>query len=215
MFDGKTVTAVFVSLAVIAVLTSGQQLSTPNDLGNASFDLGNILPSGEATSFENRPEPNNTVEAEFNADLKKETLELYNTNITSEGLTEIESEGINSDSVISIQHFTGTIHLQNGNEVRLIGDAEGYTTSGVTSGDSFSINESHTTNSIDLQTVKFQHTFNHTDGRLENPKGQSSDTAETVHFNSFTGNLIIDLENQNIEMNGKVDRLQSGSFVIN
>lgn len=215
MFDGKTVTAVFVSLAVIAVLTSGQQIQTPDNIGEGDLNIGDILPSGD-NNFQNRPEPNNTVEADFTADLSNETLQVYNTNITSQGLTEIEAESFSSQNTITIRSFTGAVHLQENNTVKLVGDAEGYSTSGSTSGESFSMNESHTTSGLELQTVKFQHTFNQTEGgNIESSSGQSSDTADTVKFNSFTGNIVLNLGTSNVQLNGKVDHLESGSFVIN
>lgn len=215
MFDGKTVTAVFVSLAVIAVLTSGQQLSAPSFEGGGGFNLGSLLPSGGDAAFENRPEPNNSIEADFTADFTNETIQVYNTNITSQGLTEIEAESFTSQNTITLQSFTGAIHLQEDNKVKLVGDAEGYSTSQSTSGESFSMNESHTTSSFEIQTVKLQHSFNQTEGNIEGPSGQSSETAETVVFNSFTGTAVFNLEAQSVQLNGKVDHLESGSFVIN
>lgn len=214
MFDGKTVTAVFVSLAIIAVLTSGQQIQAPDNIGSGGgFDLGNLIPSGGDANFENRPEPNNTVEADFTADLSNETLQVYNTNLTSQGLTEIESEGIQADEPITLRGFTGDVKLNSGN-VTLVGDAEGYTSSGVTVSETVQLNTTHSTSRLELETVKLQHTFNQTEGDLSSSTNDGS-TAETVEFNSFSGLIVLELETDNVQMSGRVDRLESGSFVIN
>lgn len=213
MFDGKTVTAVFVSLAIIAVVTSGGNIQTPENITEGGLDLGNLIPSGDL-SFENRPEPNNTVEADFSANLENDTLKVYNTNMTSAGLTEIESEQIQADEPIQLIGYSGDIQIGSSGQVKLVGEATGYSTSGVSSMEDFELNTTHTTSSIQMNTVRLQHTFNNTDGSLTSETNQGS-TADTVEFNSFTGNMVLDLDQDNVEMNGKVDRLESGSFVIN
>lgn len=214
MFDGKTVTAVFVSLAIIAVLTSGQNIQTPDNLGNGSLDLGSLLPSGEQNNFQDQPVPNNTVEADFTADLNNKTLQVYQTNITSQNLNSINSIGLNSEQPITLRGFTGTVNLE-GKNVKLVGDAEGYSTSNVDVQRIFQVNNTHSTSQLTLETVKFQNTFNQTKGTIQDPSGQSSETADKVIFNSFTGTLVLNLETKNVRLNGKVDRLESGSFVIN
>jgi len=213
VFDGKAVTAVLVSLAVIAVVTSGGEIQTPDNLGEGGFDVGSLIPTGDS-SFENRPTPNNTVEAQFSAELENSTVQVYDTNITSEGLTEIESEEIESDQPIDIRSFTGDINIQSGGEITLVGDAEGYSVSGVSSTENFQLNSTHTTSSMDLQTVKLQHTFNSTSGSITVSE-QQSDTGDTVSFNSFTGDIILNFETGNVDMSGRVDRLESGTVTIN
>lgn len=213
MFDGKTVTAVFVSLAIIAVVTSGGNIQNPDNLGEGGLDLGNLIPSGDL-SFENRPEPNNTVEADFSANLANDTLKVYDTNMTSAGLTEIESEQIQADEPIQLIGYSGDIQIGSSGQVTLVGEASGYSTSGVSSMENFEVNATHSSSTINMHTVRLQHTFNNTEGSLSSATNQGS-TANTVEFNSFTGNLVLDLNSGNVEMNGKVDRLESGSFVIN
>ncbi len=213
MFDGKTVTAVFVSLAVIAVVTSGGNIQTPENLGEGGFDIGSLIPSGDL-SFENRPEPNNTVEADFSASLENDTLKVYDTNMTSTGLTRIESEQIQSNEPIKLIGYSGDIQISSSGNVKLVGEASGYTTAGVSSMESFEVNATHTSSNIQMDTVRLQHTFNNTEGSITSATNQGS-TADKVEFNSFTGNIVLDLDQDDVEMNGKVDRLESGSFVIN
>ncbi len=213
MFDGKTVTAVFVSLAIIAVVTSGGNIQTPENLSEGGLDLGNLIPSGDL-SFENRPEPNNTVEADFSATLANDTLKVYDTNMTSSGLTEIESEQIQADEPIQLIGYSGEIRIGSSGKVTLVGEASGYSTSGVSSMETFEVNATHTTSSMNMDTVRLQHAFNNTEGSLNSATNQGS-TADTVEFNSFTGNIVLGLNQGSVEMNGKVDQLESGSFVIN
>ncbi|WP_414838242.1 hypothetical protein ACK3SF_02470 [Candidatus Nanosalina sp. VS9-1] len=216
--DPKILAAVFASIAALTVSGSGSvedfQNFSPGDfldgsLGDIPLDIDNIV--GELTD---RPEPTNSVEVTVNLNSDETTLTADNAILEIEAFERLESKSrvIESDGRLSFSNFTGDVVLRKDNTTGLRGQSTGFSSSGVTLVEKMDVNYNTNASRIILDELKRSKIS------LENANIDMSSESGTeisqenspLKINSFNGKItILPGENQ-VRMEGLVDRLEAG-----
>ncbi len=225
MIDAKILAAVLASLTAVAVGADGGSIEA-SDLESQDIKSNMDLPS-RIQEIDNpvkllremlntKPEPDNEVKAELRVEnIQNETFDLEGASLEVENLTSIGMGGknITSDEEIILHGFSGT--LQPGEKTRLEGSAERFTSSGVSIEGTTAVDKTVATEEVKIKGVK------RTGISLSKVQGSisSGDTSteftkssRPLHINSFSGDTEVDTSDSTVELDGKVDKLESGEF---
>jgi hypothetical protein len=223
MLDGKILAAVLATLTAIAV-TTGQGASTQNmDLQAPEVDEFSVQdvrnnPLDKIRDiFTTTPEPENKVEATLKVnDLSNEIIELKSAEITSNSTKQVQlgDKSIYSDSQITFYGFKGT--LTPVNDTMITGTVEGALTSGVNISGTSPVSQKLNTSRLEVNKVKESKiNLGKVTGSINsNSASTSFNSPRPLDINSFSGNIVIYPGNSTVMLDGKVARLEAGSFTF-
>lgn len=226
MLDGKILVAVLVSLAAISTGMDGgsvdrqevRQNTKELTSGGMNLDYKKLLssPGSELRDiFTSKPEPTNDVSAKLLVkDLKSQTINIENSDFTAENFTGFKMDGktVTSDEKVKLYEFTGSI--KPGTVSELSGRADGFLSSGVNVSGIMSIDESMESKRFVFEDVERSSlTFSRVTGEISSANASTEfGSARPLEINSFSGKIVIKPENNSLEINGKVDKLEAGAF---
>lgn len=225
MLDGKILTAVLASLAIIGTAMNGGNVDSSQlqDIKKnpLSTDFDRFMPGSLgafAQKYMQNPEPDTSLEAELKiGDVSGQSLEISSGRITVDNLTEIKTERrrIRSDSALEFNDFVGKINL--GKPTNIEGSAEIIVANNVNISGGFTVKEELNTNKIDLRNVSRSKI------NLKKVSGiVKTDTSSTnlnennlkLDINSFSGNMTVNPETGGLNLSGKVDKMDVGSISL-
>lgn len=224
MLDGKILSAVLATLTAVAVSTTGGDISTQDiqtDPSEMDTDVGGLLSNpleqlrDMATTA---PEPDNQVYARLQADqLWQESIQVNNARIQMKNTTSLKigSQTINSDEEVSVYGYSGSV-MPGNSSVMLSGTAKGALTSGVNVSGVSGVDYRVETGEMVLEGVKESEiALSQVTGTIES--GDSStdfSSPRALAINSFSGDITLRPSNKTIILDGKVNRLEAGSFTF-
>lgn len=203
--DMKILAAVLTTLAaVFLVMNAGE---TPAETSGPG--LGALIP---AFLSPEPPQPQTRIEADIQIRTENTTMNL-NGDLQVEGLTQYISDqvDIKSNQEIEFQNFQGTVFI--GNQSRIDGKAEGFTSKGVQVAKNFKLQENINNSKITLEEVKRASLdLKAADIQLDalNSSTSISETNTTVKIESFSGNMTVTPENMSIGLQGNITNVEAG-----
>ncbi len=226
MLDGRILAAVLASIAAIAVGINGggiaqgldaDQVKSSSISAPGEFSFNELMPESlsSVTQFFQNPEPENSLRASLVADdISGETLKVRRASLTADNFTSLDfgSRHAASDGGITVYGFTGTVEPASTTDIS--GRANGFTSNGVNISGRLNFEKEIETRRIELEGVE------RTRLKLEDTSGSIKANSSTtrirqerqVNINSFSGDITVFPENNSVILDGKVDRLESGSF---
>lgn len=202
--DMKVLAAVLTTLAAVFVLMNA---SETGELGSTDFSgvlegfLGPDNPEAETAIKADLKVLSQNTTMNVNGDLKIEGLKKY-----SSGDVDIES---NND--IEFQNFEGSIFL--GNQSKISGTAEGFTSNGVKVSKSFGLSKDLNTSLLTLRDARrVSLSFERADIDLQatNSSSSISETNTSVDITSFTGNISIRPGDMTLNLDGNISKVEAG-----
>ncbi|MFB6213859.1 MAG: hypothetical protein ABEJ07_04840 [Candidatus Nanohaloarchaea archaeon] len=222
MLDGKVLTAVLASLAAIGAAINGGGLNAEQVQANkvsapGQFSFNDIVPESLSSldRFLQNPRPENEVRAVFvSGDIADEKLRVKNARVSAANFTSIGFGGkkADSDSKIFLYGFTGELMPAELTEIR--GRARGFTTSGVNVSGNLQVRRELETGTIRAERVsRSAIELKEVSGTVStNSSSVEIKEEREVSINSFSGSITVYPGNSTVVLEGKVDRLESGSF---
>lgn len=224
MLDGKILTAVLASLAVIGTTMNGGSIDS-SELQSVkenplSIDFDSFMPSslGAFTEYMKNPEPDTDLDAEFKInDMTGQTLKISSATLKSNNLSKIKTgkRYITSESNLNFHKFSGEIDLDNPTE--LDGNTQSILTNGVNISGSFEIKKEIDTNKIVLTDVRRSKiNLKGISGSIKSTSTSTNITNNNLDLkiNSFSGNITILPRSSEMKLKGKVDKLDAGSVSL-
>jgi len=202
--------------AVFAGLNGGA--FTAQDLTNAEIpnaeNTGNsIIPDIPfLNKLTQKPEPETPIKAEIKLP-KNASIPVKQAKTKIQGMQKLKTQKLNltSDQDITLTQFTGKI--TNTNQTKIKGKATGLKTSGVKQRQKLKINTETQTKQIQVtDTYRTQLKYqNASISPKENTDFAINTTQQKLNINSFTGNITLNLQNQQMSINGLVDKVNAGN----
>lgn len=226
MLDGKILVAVLVTLAAVSTGMDGGSVNAQEikqntqelTSSNSDVNFGNLIssPISELRNvFKTTPEPNNEVNAELEVqDLKSNPINVKDASVEAENFTSFNmgSREVNSDEKVQLYGYTGSINPGTVSELK--GRADGFLSSGVNVSGIMSIQEEISSRRLTFSDVKRSSlTFSRVTGEINSANASAEfGSARPLEINSFSGEIVLIPENNTLRLDGKVDRLEAGSF---
>jgi hypothetical protein len=202
--DLKILAAVLTTLAGVFLVINAGGLE---DTGNT--DLEGLLPDFLTPE---PPEPQTEISAETTV-LTNNTTMTLNGNVTVEGLKRYLSDevDIKSERNIEFKNFEGDIRI--GNDSRISGTAEGFTSNNVQVARNFRLEKDLNTSRIRVLGVnRAAMSFSRADVDLEATNSSSGiqETNTSVNIRSFSGNVTIRPREMAITLDGNITSVEAG-----
>lgn len=226
MLDGKILVAVLVTLAAVSTGMNGGSVNAQEikqntqeiTSSNSDINFGNLIssPISEVRSFfETTPEPTNEVTAELEVeDLKSNPINVKSASMEAENFTSLQmgSKKVTSDEKLQLYGYTGSINPGTVSELK--GRADGFVSSGVNVSGIMSIQEEISSRQFTFSNVERSSlTFSSVTGEINSANASAEfGSARPLEINSFSGEIMLIPENNTLRLDGKVDRLEAGSF---
>ncbi|MFB6190367.1 MAG: hypothetical protein ABEJ91_02235 [Candidatus Nanohaloarchaea archaeon] len=222
MLDGKVLTAVLASLAAIGAAINGGDVNAERLQSNkisapGEFSFNDLVPESISSldKFLQNPEPENPVKAVFvSEDINDEKLKVKDARLRASNFTSISFGGktATSDEQIALYGFTG--ELLPGEVTEVNGRSRGFTTSGVNISGSLQVRRELDADRISVTDVRRAALkLKEVSGTVStNTSSAEVKEPRKVSINSFSGSITVFPGNSTIVLDGKVDRLESGSF---
>lgn len=225
MLDGKILTAVLASLAMIGTAMNGGHVD--------SSELQDIRKNPLSTNFDRfmpgslgaftqqymqNPEPDTALEAELMiGDVAGQNFRLSSGTMKANNLTKIKTNRrqITSDSDLEFNGFSGKINL--GQPTDIEGSAESIITNGVNISGGFDIKEDLDTDKIVLTNVtRSKISLKKVSGLVRSDSISTNITKDNLelNINSFSGNMTIYPKTGKLLLSGKVDKMNAGSISL-
>lgn len=221
MLDVKILAAVFTALTAVAVATGGGTVekSDVNQVGledienPGSFNLLDRVKN----LIQSQPEPENNLQANLTVgDLYEKKIKLNSADLEIQNMTRVQlaDKNISSDQDIDLNRFEGSIGFGNGTSVQ--GNVGEILTSGVNITGRSSVAHQEEISAITVENVeKIDLEYSKVKGSV---KTDSADTeipdSRKMTIKSFSGDLTVTPDNKKLELDGKVHKLESGTFQI-
>lgn len=217
MVDFKIGIAVFGTLLLIAIGMTGNQDINLDPETQENEGITDFIPTEISEifgDFSGQPEPNNTITAEFQVDnLQNKTIEIENANLTGQNLTEIKADDqeIQTQTPIMLEGFTGSAALH---PVQIQGQIEGYKSENMQTSGNQQVTVDYPLEDIQIygnapKSLNFERSI----GIIES----GSDTINfnsTIDINVFEGDIIVTPEENRVQLEGKVDTLETDQITI-
>jgi hypothetical protein len=223
MLDGKILAAVLATLTAVAVST-GQGVEAQNlevDTPNTDdFEFQDILDNpfkNLRSMFTETPEPENSVRASLKVEnLQEETINLQGAEIRSNSTrtAQLGDKEVKSDSGITFYGVKGT--LKPVNETMISGTVEGVHTSNVNISGTSPVTQQFNTSKLEVRDIQESAiNLGKVTGSI-NSESASTDfnSPRPLNINSFSGDMIVYPRNSTLVLDGKVARLEAGSFTF-
>ncbi|MFT4867585.1 MAG: hypothetical protein ACI9LV_000186 [Candidatus Nanohaloarchaea archaeon] len=223
MLDGKILAAVLATLTAIAV-SSGQgveaqslDLDTPT---TEDFEFQDILDNpvnNLRNMFTETPEPENSVEATLKVEsLSEESMSISRAEVVSNSTKSVQlgSKKVESDSEITFYGFEGAVTPVN--DTMVSGTVAGAVTSGVNISGQAPVSQSFNTSRLEINGVeRSKINFGQVKGSIDSESASTEfSSSRPLNINSFSGDIVIYPRNSTVVLDGKVARLEAGSFTF-
>lgn len=226
MLDGRVLAAVLASVAAIAAGINGGGVAQSMDAdrvkssslsapGGLSFS--DVVPDSLSSlkQFVKNPEPENSVKAHLVAeDISDEKLNVKGASLTAGNFTSLSFGGktARSSTQITVYGFTGNVEPDDITNIN--GRASGFRSNNVNVSGNIQVQREIETRVLELEGVeRTRLNLEEATGVIE-ANSSSTDIREAgkVRINSFSGDMTVFPMNGSIVIEGKVDRLDAGTF---
>lgn len=215
--DPKIMTAVFASIAALAVGTGGSgsidnfQNLNPQDLvGQFSTSPSDII-----SQFSEKPEPENPVRTVIEIESASSSISIRSGGLLVQDFENLESSSreISSDESLKFLEFSGKTVLSTGNDTLISGKSNGFSSSGVSFRKSMKLNfrtdsEKISAENVSKTAVKMEDVNIRMESLEDSTVIQKENTK--LKINSFSGDITLFSENMTVILDGEVDTLNAG-----
>lgn len=202
--DLKILAAVFTTLAAVFVAMNAGGLSAPD----SGTGLQGLLPGFLSPE---PAQPETPVSADIQV-LTDNTTMTVNGNVTIQGLTQYLSDDVDiqSDNDIEFKNFEGDLTI--GNDSKISGTAEGFTSNGVQVARNFRLEEELNTSLIEIEgveTVGLE--FERADIDLQSTNSSGiTESNKSVSIETFTGNITVRPGEMGLSLDGNISTVEAG-----
>ena len=224
MLDGKILTAVLASLAMIGTAMNGGHVDSSElqDIRKnpLSTNFDKLMPGslGAFSAMMQNPEPDTALEAELMiGDVAGQTLRLSSGTMKADNLTKIKAgrRQITSTSDLEFNQYSGKINF--GKPTNIEGSSESIITNDVNISGGFEIKEELDTDKIVLTNVtRSKISLKKVSGLIKSDSISTNITKDNLelNINSFSGNMTIHSKTGKMILSGEVDKMDAGSISL-
>jgi len=223
MLDAKILTAVLASLVAASFVVNGSAMDyeTPEvEDVDTGFDFSSFIddPVEQVREhFRSYPEPENSVKANLTVEnLHQQDITIRHADTVQTGElreTGLGAYSMESENDIGLHSFNGQIDT--GNVTLLEGNVESLTSNDVNVSGMMNVEEEVNTTHIQLRGVeRTPLTLTDVGGSIESDDASTEfgEGSRVLEINSFSGDIDLYVENETVVIDGRVDRLEAGSF---